>query len=322
MSLLVSGDLISLDKCCSECNVPALDDREGFPNKLRIPSVIDIGHDWQDTLNPDDILQIGPLALALDRLVAIGLILAFLTALDWIIRHYRVTAWQPAVLAVFAGLLTARAGHVWLYRESYALEPVAALQVWLGGWDWRFGVGGAGIALILNLRRLGPAAAGIAALGVLSLIWIGFLSLGVGKPALRLPQGLVLEEAPSETGSASVWRIGQLRGRPLVINLWTTWCPPCRREMPMLTQAAKAERRATILLVNQSERPAQISAFLRAQGLDPEYIALDPNGMLGEMIGARALPTTLFIDRDGTVRQVHTGEITKVQLDIAIRALE
>jgi thiol-disulfide isomerase/thioredoxin len=322
MPLLISRDLIVLNKCCIHGNVPAPDDRGGFPARRGIISVIDIGHDRQGTLNPEDIIQIGPLALALDRLVAVGLILAFLTALDWIIRRYRAPAWQPAVLSILAGLLAARGGHVWLYRESYALEPVAALQVWLGGWDWRFGVAGAGIVLILTLRRLGPAAAGIAALGTLSLIWIGFLSLGVDKPALRLPQGLVLEGAPPETGSASEWRIDQLRGRPLVINLWATWCPPCRREMPMLTQAAKVERRATILLVNQGERPAQISAFLRALGLNPAHIALDPTGILGEMTGASALPTTLFIDRDGTVRQVHTGEITQVQLDIAIRALE
>lgn len=267
-------------------------------------------------------MQIGPLALALDRLVAMGLILAFLTALDWIIRRFRVTAWQPAVLAVFTGLLAARAGHVWLYRESYSLEPVAAVQVWLGGWDWRFGVGAAGIVLVLAFRRPGPIFTGLAALCALSLIWIGFVGLGADRPALRLPQGLVLEGAPPETGRTPTWRIGQLRGRPTVINLWATWCPPCRREMPMLTQAAKAERRATILLVNQGEQSAQVSAFLRAQGLDPAHVALDPSGLLGEMAGAGALPTTLFIDSDGTVRQVHTGEITRVQLDIAIRALE
>ena len=273
-------------------------------------------------MNPDDIIQIGPLVLALDRLVALGLIVAFMITLDWISRRYRVTAWQPSILTVLAGLLAARAGHVWLYRESYALEPVAALQVWLGGWDWHFGVAGAGIVLILALCQPRPVAAGIAALSALSLIWIGFLGLGADKPMLRLPQSLVLEGQPPEAGPAPTWRISQLRGRPLVINLWATWCPPCRREMPMLTQAAKAEHRATIMLVNQGEQSAQISAFLRAQRLDPAHIALDPAGLLGEMTGAGTLPTTLFINSDGTVRQVHTGEITRVQLDIAIRALK
>lgn len=219
-------------------------------------------------------------------------------------------------------LFAARAGHVWLYRESYALDPVAALQVWLGGWDWRFGVGAAGVVLVLALRQPRPVAAGLAALGALSLVWMGFLGLGANRPALRLPQGLVLEGALPETGRATTWRIGQLRGRPVVINLWATWCPPCRREMPMLTQAAKAERRATILLVNQGEQPAQVLAFLNTQLLDPAHVALDPSGLLGEMTGAGALPTTLFIDSNGTIRQVHTGEITLVQLDIAIRGLE
>ena len=322
MPLLLSPGLIVLNKCCIHGNVPALDDRGRIPARRGDTRVIDIGHDRQDTLNPDDIIQIGPLALALDRLVAVGLILAFLTALDWIIRRYRVTAWQPKALSILAGLLAARAGHVWLYRASYALEPVAALQVWLGGWDWHFGVGAAGIVLALTLRRPGPVAAGLAALGALSLIWTGFLGLGADRPALRLPQGLVLEGLAAEAGPAPTWRIGQLRGHPAVINLWATWCPPCRREMPMLTQAAKTERRTAILLVNQGEQPAQISAFLRAQGLDSAHVALDPSGLLGEMAGAAALPTTLFINGDGTIRQVHTGEITRVQLDIAIRGLE
>lgn len=82
------------------------------------------------------------------------------------------------------------------------------------------------------------------------------------------------------------------------------------------------ERRAEILLVNQGETPAQVMAFLRAQGLAPTRIATDPSGLLGEMTGAGALPTTVFIDGDGTVRQIHTGEITRVQLDIGIRRLE
>lgn len=273
-------------------------------------------------MNPDNIIQIGPLALALDRLVAVGLMLAFLTALDWIVRRYRVAAWQPAGVALLAGLVAARAGHVWQDRESYALEPVAALQAWLGGWDWRAGVAATGLVLLLTMRRRKPVLAGLGVLGGLTLAWAGFLAAGENKSLLRLPQALTLERVAAEPGTLPPWQIGDLQGRPIVLNLWATWCPPCRREMPMLTQAAATERRAKILLVNQGETPAQIKAFLRVQGLDPAHVASDPSGVLSEMTGARALPTTLFIDRDGTVRQVHTGEITRVQLDIAIRALE
>ena len=273
-------------------------------------------------MNPDNIIQIGPLALALDRLVAVGLMLAFLTALDWIVRRYRVAAWQPAGLAMSAGLVAARAGHVWQYRESYALEPVAALQAWLGGWDWRAGVAATGLVLLLTMRRRKPVLAGLGVLGGLTLAWAGFLAAGENKSLLRLPQALTLERVAAEPGTLPPWQIGDLQGRPIVLNLWATWCPPCRREMPMLTRAAATERRAEILLVNQGETPAQITAFLRAQGLDPAHVASDPSGLLSEMTGAGALPTTLFIASDGTVRQVHTGEITRVQLDIAIRSLE
>lgn len=273
-------------------------------------------------MNPDNIIQIGPLALALDRLVAVGLMLAFLTALDWIVRRYRVATWQPAGVALLAGLVAARAGHVWQYRESYALEPVGALQAWLGGWDWRAGVAATGLVLLLTMRRRKPVLAGLGVLGGLTLAWAGFLAAGENKSLLRMPQALTLERVAAEPGTLPPWQIGDLQGRPIVLNLWATWCPPCRREMPMLTRAAATERRAEILLVNQGETPAQITAFLRAQGLDPAHVASDPSGLLSEMTGAGALPTTLFIASDGTVRQVHTGEITRVQLDIAIRSLE
>lgn len=273
-------------------------------------------------MNPDTIIQIGPLALALDRLLAVGLMLAFLTALDWIARRYRAAAWQPAGLALLAGIIAARAGHVWQYRESYALEPVAALQAWLGGWDWRAGVAAAGLVVIVTLRQSRPVLAGLGVLAGLTLAWAGFLAAGESKSSLRLPQALTLERVTAEPGVSPHWQIGDLRGRPIVLNLWATWCPPCRREMPMLTRTAATEPRAEILLVNQGETSSQIRVFLRDQGLDPAHVASDPSGLLSEMTGAGALPTTLFIASDGTVRQVHTGEITRVQLDIAIRALE
>lgn len=267
-------------------------------------------------MNPNDIIQIGPLAMALDRLVAVGLFLAFLAGMDWIVRRYRVPSWHPAALALLAGLVGARAAYVWAHRESFALDPVVALQAWLGGWVWSAGVATAALALIVTLRKARTIAAGLGLLAALSAIWWAFAEgLGPRAPSM-LPTGLRFDMA--QGGSITA---GDMRGRPAVLNLWASWCPPCRREMPMLIDAAASERRAVILLVNQGETPAQLHAFLQGQGLPPRHVALDQEGVLGALTGSPALPTTLFVTADGTILQTHVGEISRVQLDIAIRAL-
>lgn len=265
-------------------------------------------------MNPEDVIQIGPVALALDRLVALALIAVFIAAVDRIVQHWPVRARHPAVLAVIAGLVLARIGHVWHYRESYALDPAAAFQAWLGGWDWVAGVVGAAVVLAASLRRMRPALAALVALGLLSGLWGLFLALAQDQPMLRLPQGALLEQVAGGVTTVPV-------GRPAVINLWATWCPPCRRELPMLASAAATERRAAILLVDQGEDAARVAAFLERQGLDPRHVLLDPAGELGGWAGAKALPTTLFVDACGSVRKVHIGEITRVQLDIGIREM-
>lgn len=267
-------------------------------------------------MNPDDIIQIGPLAMALDRLVAIGLILTFLAGIDWIVRRFAIAGWQPAGLALLAGLVGARAAHVWVHRESFALDPVVALQAWLGGWVWSPGVVTAALALVVILRKLRPIAAGLGLLAALSAVWWAFAEGQTPRSAILLPTGLRFDMAQGGSITAV-----DLRGRPAVLNLWASWCPPCRREMPMLIDAAANERRAAVLLVNQGETPAQLRAFLQGQGLPPSHVALDQAGVLGTLTGSPALPTTLFVAADGTIRQTQVGEISRVQLDIAIRAL-
>lgn len=267
-------------------------------------------------MNPNDIIQIGPLAMALDRLVAVGLILAFLAGMDWIVRRFRAPSWHPAALALLAGLVGARAAYVWAHRDSFALDPVVALQAWLGGWVWSAGVATAALALIITLRKPRTIAAGLSLLAALSAIWWAFAEGQVPRSRTLLPATLRIDMA--QGGSITA---GDMHGRPAVLNLWASWCPPCRREMPMLIDAASRERRVKILLVNQGETSAQLHAFLQGQGLPPRDVALDQEGVLGTLTGSPALPTTLFIAADGTIRQTHVGEISRVQLDIAIRAL-
>lgn len=266
-------------------------------------------------MTPDQIVHIGPLAFALDRLVAVAMFLAFIAAIDRIAGRWGTAIRRPGLVALVAGLVVARAAYVLRYRESFALDPMEAIRFWLGGWHWVPGVAAASLVLIVVMRTQRGKAAGLATLGMLSLLWLGFLT-GSEKPApLRLPPALSVDLEKGRT------QLQDLQGRPVVLNLWATWCPPCRRELPMLVSAAREEERATILLVNQGEDTVRVRQFLREQGLDPAAVAFDQRGVLGALAGKEALPTTLFIDGRGNVQHTHVGELRRVQLDIALREM-
>ncbi len=104
--------------------------------------------------------------------------------------------------------------------------------------------------------------------------------------------------------------LSDLRGQVVVMNLWASWCPPCRAEMPALQQVYDElrERGMVILAVNvtyqDGEAPA--AAFVAEYGLTFPVL-LDRTGEVGRGYLLRALPTTFFIDRQGVIRQVIVG---------------
>ncbi|NLC01196.1 MAG: TlpA family protein disulfide reductase, partial [Pseudomonas formosensis] len=100
------------------------------------------------------------------------------------------------------------------------------------------------------------------------------------------------------------------QGRPTVVNLWATWCPPCRREMPVFEQAQSEFPDVNIVMVNQGESAEQAQAFLTGQGLTLSNVLLDPFSRAMNATGARALPTTLFFDAEGELVNSHMGELT------------
>lgn len=110
-------------------------------------------------------------------------------------------------------------------------------------------------------------------------------------------------------------------GQPLVVNLWATWCPPCRREMPVLMQAQQREAAITFLFVNQGESAALVSEFIAAQQLSLGNLLLDEQVKLGQLVGSRALPTTLFYDAEGRQIGSHLGELSHASLERALARL-
>ena len=115
-------------------------------------------------------------------------------------------------------------------------------------------------------------------------------------------------------------------GQGLVVNLWATWCPPCVAEMPALdrAQAALADDGVRILaLSSDREGRAKVEPFYRERGLRHLGLWLDPRGAAQRAFGARALPTTVVIDRKGRERARIEGpaEWDKPEMLAAVRRL-
>jgi thiol-disulfide isomerase/thioredoxin len=139
------------------------------------------------------------------------------------------------------------------------------------------------------------------------------------------PQGLVGVAAPvfelrdDRGGAVSLERY---RGRTVVMNLWASWCPPCRAEMPDLQRLANAygSRGITIVGVNEGESPQRARAF--ADSLQISFpIWIDGSQRYGRTYAALGLPTTVILDANGIVLRGFDGPLTFAQMQAAVAPL-
>lgn len=265
-------------------------------------------------------VSLGPLVLATAHILLMASLLLASLAAAWLARRQGLPVPDNLLFAwLLLALLVARLAFVWEYREHFAGQPWwALLDLRDGGFSPWPGVLAALLAAGCYVWRH-PARRrplGLALLIGVSLWAGGSAVLQALERGMRLP-ALVLQDVRGQAVD-----LHDLQGQPLVINLWATWCPPCRREMPVLAAAQARERRVRFLFVNQGEGPEQVAAYLRAQGLELEHLLFDPAGRLGALAGSRALPTTLFYGADGRLLGTHLGELSAASLARALQALE
>jgi thiol-disulfide isomerase/thioredoxin len=108
--------------------------------------------------------------------------------------------------------------------------------------------------------------------------------------------------------------LATLEGRPVVLNLWATWCGPCRRELPRMAELAATYPEVAFVFAAQREDEAKVARFLNDHGFELELVVLDDRGQLADRFRSPGLPTTLFFDADRQLMQAHLGEISTVQL--------
>ncbi|HMN22680.1 MAG TPA: TlpA disulfide reductase family protein [Ottowia sp.] len=105
------------------------------------------------------------------------------------------------------------------------------------------------------------------------------------------------------------WDLAALRGQPVLINFWATWCPPCKEEMPTLQTLHELESgRLTVLAVNVREGPRRVRRYLQSAGLTLPVLP-DPEGEITRAWDMTVFPTTVLIDASGRPRQLVRGAV-------------
>ena len=116
----------------------------------------------------------------------------------------------------------------------------------------------------------------------------------------------------------------EFQGRPLVINFWASWCPPCRREMPSIERGAKwlARFDARFITINMGERPEAVTGYLEESGFSLPVL-LDRDIEVSTRWGVSGLPVTFVIDPLGRLAYVAEGprEWDDPALLVPVRAL-
>ena len=265
-------------------------------------------------------LQLGPLALPLPPLV-LALAAAHGLALGKRLgRSVGVDA-EPALLRMFLlGLVASRLGFVWEWRAVYLHDPLGILDIRDGGWEAVAGFAAACLyGLVLLQRQPALRKPLLAATFALLASWTA------GEVAIATLTGGSRQPMPALSLQALDGRSVALAGfvgKPTVVNLWATWCPPCRREMPLLQQAQAAHPELNFVFVNQGETRDVILRYLQGQGIVLQNVLIDARKATGAAFNEQALPTTLFFDAQGRLVSTRVGALSEATLRQRLDAIQ
>ena len=164
--------------------------------------------------------------------------------------------------------------------------------------------------------------------GLLLGVALGALVLltGPGQPGTRerrLPPsvGSVAPDFSLKKLGGGNQKLSDLKGKPVVINFWATWCPPCKEEMPLLQRYASQYGEQMVLLgVDYAEQEPVVQEFVDTMGITFP-ILLDGDGSVSNLYFVRNYPTTFFVDAEGVVRAQHLGLLTEEMLQKYLKTI-
>jgi cytochrome c biogenesis protein CcmG/thiol:disulfide interchange protein DsbE len=146
---------------------------------------------------------------------------------------------------------------------------------------------------------------------IIAAILVGVLFLGLGKNPNEIRSPLIGKPAPAfalrEVGTGRTIDVTQLRGKPVVLNFWATWCGPCWEEHPVLVANARMmQPNVQFLGVVFQDEESKILNFLNQRGSSYPTV-VDDKGKTAIAYGVGGVPETYFIDANGVIVTKYTG---------------
>lgn len=264
-------------------------------------------------------IDLGPFVLSIERFAALLGVVVFVVLAEIFARvtkHRALSSWSSTT--VLWGFVGARVGHVIAFWPSFAEEPWRIIAIWQGGFSVAGAAVGVAIVTAWALWRSLPFVPAATALWAGIIAWQVILLDVAPREPVALPTEPV---ATIEGGTLHLTSLVQ-PDTPIIINLWATWCPPCRRELPMLAAVAAQRDDVVFLFASQGETAAHVSRYLAEHDLQPEHVLIDISGILARHYGTVGLPVTLFIGADGLLAHTHVGEISREMLLSQIARLQ
>ncbi len=132
---------------------------------------------------------------------------------------------------------------------------------------------------------------------------------GIDTAATQPPQtGQTAPDFYFETPQGQSTSLSQLKGTPVLVNFWATWCGPCRAEMPFLQQIYQdwPTDKLVLLAVNVAENSSQVSQFMESAGFS-FTVLLDQQAVVARRYNVTGIPATFFIDKEDVIQDIHVG---------------
>jgi peroxiredoxin len=139
--------------------------------------------------------------------------------------------------------------------------------------------------------------------------------------AADLPAGMSAPDFTFTAASGEVEKLSDYKGKPVALHFWTTWCGPCIRELPLISELTESNAGSiTVLAVNCGERDDNVRLFLSKNNISLNLI-MDKDNAISNLYNINAIPQTWMIDENGVIRSIQVGAYSMKGLNIDLVAL-